>query len=159
MPGDPSPRDTLFEDADRTKSLKLWWNAESVGSGDILGFLFGERRETIQVAELLIEKMRQNENISITRGRQRRFAVAVSSGDYGFKYGYHNFYSQFVRKLIRLGLLEKCMIWDPKRGTTIRVYRLKIQQIPTHSPPSGFVKQAWQIAKSWNDCISGSNRR
>jgi len=159
MTGDLQSRDTPFEDADRAKSLKLWWNAETVGKGDILGFLFGERKETIQAAELLFEKMRQDRNLSITRGQLRRFAVDLSSGHYGFKYGYHNFYMQFVRKLVSLGLLEKCMIWDPNRGTTVRVYRLRIQQIPTRSPPSGFVKQVWQIAKSWNDYISSGNRR
>jgi hypothetical protein len=133
--------------------MKLWWSEEVIGSGNILGFLFGDRDETIKVAELMIGKMKQSGTLSISRRQFRFLAQDLDSGRLGVKYSYHNFYTKLVRKLIDLGFLERCMIWDAKRGTTVRVYQLKIQPITDRPPISGFVKQAWQVAKGWNDLV------
>lgn len=97
--------------------------------------------------------MKEDENLSITRRGMRLFAESIESGKLGPKYSYHNFYTRLVRKLIVLGFIDKHAIWNPKKGTTMRVYQLKIQQIPKRPPDSGFVKQAWQVAKSWNELV------
>jgi hypothetical protein len=45
------------------------------------------------------------------------------------------------------------LIWDEKRKKTEAVYQLKLQPIPERGPQGGFVKQAWQLAKGWNDLV------
>ena len=118
--------------------------------------LFGDRKETVQVAKLLIAKMKETSTLSITRRQMRAFAVERTTGELGVKYGHHNFYTKLLRKLLDMGLVERdAMIWDPKRRKTVRVYRLLIQPIPDKSPYSGFVKHVWQIAKGWNNLIKG----
>jgi hypothetical protein len=133
------------------RSIKLWWDL--IGTGDILKVLFGEREQTIKAARLMIERFRQGENLSISRRHLQLFARELESGTLGVKYSYHGFYTKLVRKLLILGLLEKGMTWNPKRRTTIRIYQLKVQSITERSPPYGFYKYTWQIAKAWNDMI------
>jgi len=137
-----------------TKSLKLWWNSESIGRGNVLGFLFGDRKETIKAAELTIDRMKQVNTLSMTRREMRFFAKELETGKLGVKYSYHNFYTKLIRKLLELGFIEKgVVVWDAKRKATATVYQLKLQQIPERPPQAGFIKQAWQVAKSWNDLV------
>ncbi len=137
-----------------TKSLKLWWNKESMGSGNILGILFGDRDETIKAANLTIERMKQVNTLSMTRRELRFFAKELESGKLGVKYSYHNFYTKLIRKLLDMGFLEKdVVVWDAKRQKTATVYQLKLQSIPERPPQAGFVKQTWQVAKGWNDLV------
>ncbi|MDG7007167.1 MAG: hypothetical protein JRN06_02850 [Nitrososphaerota archaeon] len=140
-----------------TKSLKLWWNPESVGKGNVLNFLFGDRDETIKVAKLTVNRMKQVSTLSMTKRELRFFAKDLETGKLGVKYSYHGFYTKLIRKLLYLGLMEKDVaIWDPKHRKTPRVYQLKLQPISERPPQSGFVKQTWQIAKAWNDLIQES---
>lgn len=137
-----------------SKSFKLWWNSDSIGKGNVLGLLFGDRDETIKAARLTINRMKEVNTLSMTKREMRFFAKDLESGKLGVKYSYHNFYTKLIRKLLDLGLMEKDVaIWDAKHKTTPRVYQLKLQSIPERSPQSGFVKQAWQVAKGWNDLI------
>ena len=136
------------------KSLKLWWNSDTIGKGDVLGFLFGERDETVKAAKLTIDKMKQANTLSMTRREMRTFAKELESGTLGVKYSYHNFYTKLIRKLLDLGLLERGVaVWDAKRQKTAIVYQLKLQSIPPRPPSEGFFKQAWQVSRGWNDLI------
>ena len=140
-----------------TKSFKLWWNTESVGRGNVLSFLFGERDETIKAAKLTIDRMKQTNTLSMTRREMRFFAKDLESGKLGVKYSYHNFYTKLIRKLLDLGFIERGVaVWDAKHQKTAIVYQLKLQTIPDRAPSSGFFKQAWQVSKGWNDLIQGS---
>ncbi len=134
-----------------SRSIKIWW--DSIGTGSVLEVLFGERDQTIKVVKLLIDRMKQEETLSISRRQMRLFAEDLNSGKLGVKYSYHNFYTKLVRKLLLLGLVEKEMIWSPKRKTTVWVYQLRLQTVPDRPPQSGFMKQFWQVAKDWNDLI------
>jgi hypothetical protein len=137
-----------------SKSVKLWWNEGTLSSGNILGLLFGERDETVRAANLTVERMKQTNTLSMTKREMRFFAKELESGKPGVKYSYHNFYTKLLRKLLDMGLVEKdVLIWDAKRRKTVSVYQLRLQQIPERPPQSGFVKQAWQAAKGWNDLI------
>jgi hypothetical protein len=137
-----------------SKSYRLWWNEDAIGKGNALNFLFGDRDQTIKAAKLTIERMKQVNTLSMTRRELRFFAKELESGKFGFKYSYHNFYTKLVKKLLQLGFLEKgVVVWDAKRRVTASVYQLKLQQITERPPSSGFIKQAWQVAKSWNDMI------
>ncbi len=137
-----------------SKSIKLWWTTEPVGKGNVLGFLFGDRDETVKAAKLTIDRMKQANTLSMTRREMRFFAKELESGKLGVKYSYHNFYTKLVRKLLDLGLLERGVsVWDAKHQKTAIVYQLKLQTIPERPPQSGFVKQAWYVAKGWNDLI------
>jgi hypothetical protein len=136
------------------KSIKVYWNEKTLNSGDVLGFLFGDRKETIKAARLAIGRMKQASTLSMTKRELRFFAKELQSGKLGVKYSYHNFYTKLLRKLLDMGFVEKdVLIWDPARRKTVAVYQLKIQQIPERAPQSGFVKRAWQVAKGWNDLI------
>ena len=137
-----------------SKSLKLWWNTDSITRGNVLAFLFGERDETIKAAKLTIDRMKQVDTLSMTKREMRFFAKELESGKLGVKYSYHNFYTKLIRKLLDLGLLEKgVVVWDARRKKTAAVYQLKLQSITERPPQSGFVKQTWQVAKGWNDLI------
>jgi hypothetical protein len=137
-----------------SRSLKLWWNADSLGRGNVLGLLFGDRDETIKAAKLTIERMKQANTLSMTKRELRMFAKELESGSMGVKYSYHNFYTKLIRKLLDMGFLEKdVVVWDAKRRKTAAVYQLRLQSIPERPPQAGFVKQAWQVAKGWNDLI------
>ena len=137
-----------------SKSLKLWWTTGSVGKGNVLSFLFGERDETIKAAKLTIDKMKQVSTLSMTKRELRFFAKDLEAGKFGVKYSFHNFYTMLIMKLLDMGFMEKDVaVWDPKRQKTPRVYQLKLQPISERSPASGFVKQTWQIANAWNDLI------
>ncbi len=137
-----------------TKSVKLWWNSDSVGKGNVLSLLFGERDETLKAAKLTIDRMKQVDTLSMTKRELRFFAKDLESGTFGVRYSYHNFYTKLVRKLLDLGFMEKDVaIWDAKHKKTPRVYQLKLQPIPEKPPQSGFVRQAWQVAKGWNDLV------
>jgi hypothetical protein len=139
-----------------SKSLKLWWNPESIGRGNVLGFLFGDRKETVKAAKLTIDRMKQVNTLSMTKRELRYFAKELESGKLGVKYSYHNFYTKLIRKLLDMGFLEKdVVVWDAKRQHTATVYQLRLQSIPERPPQSGFVKQAWQVAKGWNDLVQG----
>lgn len=141
-----------------SKSLKLWWNAESIGRGNILSFLFGDRDETVKAARLTIDRMKQVNTLSMTKRELRFFAKDLESGSLGVRYSYHNFYTKLIRKLLDLGFMEKDVaIWDAKHKKTPRVYQLKLQPIPERPPTSGFVKRAWQVAKAWNDLVQSPN--
>ena len=136
------------------KSIKLYWNERTLTKGDVLGFLFGDRKETIKAAKLAIDRMKEANTLSMTTRELRFFAKDLESGKLGAKYSYHNFYTKLLRKLLDLGFVEKdVLIWDAKRRKTMAVYQLRLQQIPERAPQSGFVKQAWQVAKGWNDLI------
>ena len=136
------------------KSIKLYWNERTLTKGDVLGFLFGDRKETIKAAKLAIDRMKEANTLSMTKRELRFFAKDLESGKLGVKYSYHNFYTKLLRKLLDLGFVEKdVLIWDAKRRKTMAVYQLRLQQIPERAPQSGFVKQAWQVAKGWNDLI------
>ena len=136
------------------KSVKVWWSEKVVNSGDILTFLFGDRKSTISAANLMVSRMKTSPNLSMTKREMRFFAKELEGGRSGVKYSYHNFYTKLLRKLLDLGFVEKdVLIWDAKRRKTMAVYQLRLQQIPERAPQSGFVKQAWQVAKGWNDLI------
>jgi hypothetical protein len=137
-----------------SKSLKLWWNPESIGRGNVLGFLFGDRKETIKAAKLTIDRMKQVNTLSMTKRELRFFAKELESGRLGVKYSYHNFYTKLIRKLLDMGFLERdVVIWDARRQHTATVYQLRLQSIPERPPQAGFIKQAWQVAKDWNDLV------
>ncbi|MDG6909416.1 MAG: hypothetical protein JRN08_03515 [Nitrososphaerota archaeon] len=140
-----------------SKSIKLWWNTESVNGGNILTFLFGERDETVKAAKLTIDRMKQTNTLSMTRREMRFFAKDLESGKLGVRYSYHNFYTKLVRKLLDLGLLERGVtVWDAKHQKTAVVYQLKLQSITERPPQGGFIKQAWQASKGWNDLVQAS---
>jgi hypothetical protein len=137
-----------------SKSIKLWWSTGYVTKANVLGFLFGERDETVKAARLTIDRMKETNTLSMTRREMRFFAKDLESGKLGVKYSYHNFYTKLIRKLLDLGLLERGVsVWDAKRQKTAIVYQLKLQSIPERPPSGGFIKQAWQVAKGWNDLI------
>jgi hypothetical protein len=137
-----------------TKSIKLQWNEKAIGNGDVLTVLFGERKETKETAQTLIKRMKSNPNLCMTKREMRFFAKDLEEGKLGVKYSYHNFYVKLLRKLLDMGFIEKdVLIWDDKRKKTQAVYQLKLQSIPERGPQSGFVKQAWQLAKGWNDIL------
>jgi hypothetical protein len=133
------------------RCIKLWWDL--IGNGDVLNILYGEREQTVKAARLMIERIKEGENLSISRHHMQLFARQLESGTLGVKYSYHSFYTRLVGKLLLLGFLEKGMAWNPKRRTTIRVYQLRLQPIPERPPQGGFVKQTWQVARGWNDLI------
>jgi hypothetical protein len=138
-----------------SRSFKLWWNTESIGRGNVLSFLFGDRDSTIKAAALTIERMKQRDTLSMTKREMRFFAKELESGSLGVKYSYHNFYTKLIRKLLDLGFLEKDVsVWDAKRKMTSRVYQIRLQSIPERPPQAtGFFKQAWQVAKGWNELV------
>lgn len=137
-----------------SKSIKLYWNERAINNGDVLKVLFGDRKETIDAARTLINKMRANQNLSMTKREMRFFAKDLETGKLGVKYSYHNFYMKLLKKLLEMGFIEKdVLIWDDKRKKTQAVYQLRLQSIPERGPQGGFVKQAWQIAKGWNDLV------
>ena len=136
------------------KSVKLYWDDRTVGRGDTLGLLFGDRKDTLKAVRLVIEKMKASPTLSMTKREMRYFAKELQTGKLGVKYSYHNFYTKLLRKLLDLGFVEKdVLIWDQKRRKTIAVYQLRLQQIPERAPQSGFVRQAWQVAKGWNELV------
>jgi hypothetical protein len=137
-----------------TKSIKLHWNEKAINNGDVLAVLFGDRKDTLDAAKTLIGKMKSNQNLSMTKRQMRFFAKDLEKGTPGVKYSYHNFYMKLLKKLLEMGFVEKdVLIWDDKRKKTEAVYQLRIQSIPERGPQGGFVKQAWQLAKGWNDLI------
>lgn len=136
------------------KSVKLFWNEKNLSSGDVLALLFGDRKETLKTAKLAISRMKEVPTLSMTKREMRYFAKELQTGKLGVKYSYHNFYTKLLRKLLDLGFVEKdVLIWDQKRRKTIAVYQLRLQQIPERAPQSGFVRQAWQAAKGWNELV------
>jgi len=136
------------------KSIKLHWNEKLINNGDTLAVLFGDRKETVDAAKTLLARMKSNANLSMTKREMRFFAKDLETGKLGVKYSYHNFYMKLLRKLLDMGFIEKdVLIWDDKRKKTQSVYQLKLQLIPERGPQGGFVKQAWQLAKGWNDLI------
>lgn len=125
-----------------------------MAKGDVLTFLFGDRKDTIAAANLLITRMKTNHGFSLSRSEMRAFAKELQSGKSGVKYSYHNFYTKMLRKLLDMGFVEKdVLVWDPKRKKTAAVYQLKLQPTTDRAPPGGFVKHAWHVAKGWNDLI------
>ncbi len=137
-----------------TKSIKLHWNEKAINNGDVLAVLFGDRKDTLDAAKTLIGRMKSKQNLSMTKREMRFFAKDLEKGTVGVKYSYHNFYMKLLKKLLEMGFIEKdVLIWDDKRKKTEAVYQLRIQSIPERGPQGGFVKQAWQIAKGWNDLV------
>ena len=137
-----------------TKSIKLHWNEKAINNGDVLAVLFGDRKDTLDAAKTLIGKMKANQNLSMTRRQMRFFAKDLETGTLGVKYSYHNFYMKLLKKLLEMGFVEKdVLIWDNKRKKTESVYQLRLQSIPERGPQGGFVKQAWLLAKGWNDLV------
>ena len=137
-----------------TKSIKLYWNEKALSGGDVLGVLFGDRKETLKAAKLLVGKMKEVGTLSMTKREVRFFAKELQTGKLGVKYSYHNFYTKLLRKFLDMGFVEKdVLIWDQKRRKTVVVYQLKLQSIPERAPRGGFVKHAWQMAKGWNDLV------
>ena len=136
------------------KSVKLYWNDKTVNSGNILELLFGERKDTLETAKRLIERMRRSPNLAMTKREIRFFAKDLEAGKLGVKYSYHNFYVKLLRKMLDFGFIDKdVLIWDEKRRKTESVYQLKLQPIPGRGPQGGFVRQCWQLAKGWNDYL------
>lgn len=136
------------------KSVKLYWNARNIGKGDVLAVLFGDRKDTVATAKLLIAKMKQNQNFAFTKRQMRFFAKDLETGKIGVNYSYHNFYMRMLRKLLDMGFIEKdVLIWDEKRRKTEAVYQLKLQAIPTRPPQAGFFRQCWELANGWNELI------
>lgn len=136
------------------KSVKLYWNNKTVNSGNILELLFGERKDTLETAKRLIERMRSSPNLAMTKREIRFFAKDLEAGKLGVKYSYHNFYVKLLRKMLDFGFIEKdVLIWDEKRRKTESVYQLKLQPIPERGPQGGFIRQCWQLAKGWNDYL------
>lgn len=136
------------------KSVKLYWNEKNLSSGDALALLFGDRKETLKAAKLAISRMKETNTLSMTKREMRFFAKELQTGKSGVKYSYHNFYTKLLRKLLDMGFVEKdVLIWDQKRRKTVAVYQLRLQPIPERAPQSGFVRQAWQVAKGWNDLV------
>lgn len=136
------------------KSIKLYWNEKTINTRNVLQLLFGDRKDTIDAAKLLINRMKKNPHLAMTRREMRMFAKELGSGDSRVKYSYHNFYVKLLRKLLDLGFIEKdVLIWDEKRRKTEAVYQLKLQAIPGRAPAGGFIKQSWQIAKGWNEYV------
>ncbi len=133
------------------KSFKIWVGA--IGKESVLSALFGNRDETVKVAELLIWRMKEGDRLSISRRQMRVFAEEIAAGKLGVRYSYHNFYTKLLRKLLILGLVEKSMMWSPKRRTTVWAYRLVPQSISQRPPPTGFYRLLWQVAKEWNELI------
>lgn len=150
---------SMLEDRTRgekmaSKSIKLYWNDKNVGSGNVLKVLFGERKETLDAVRLLVRHMKADQHLSMTRRQMRVFAKELEKGKGDVKYSYHNFYVKLLRKLLDLGFIEKgVLIWDEKRRKTEAVYQLKLQAITERPPSGGFVKQAWLLAKGWNDLV------
>ena len=139
-----------------SKSIKLHWNEKAINNGDILTVLFGDRKDTLDAARTLIHRMKSNASLSMTKREMRFFAKDLEDGKLGVKYSYHNFYVKLLRKLLDMGFVEKdVLIWDDKRKKTEAVYQLRLQSIPERGPQGGFVKQAWQLAKGWNDLVRG----
>ena len=137
-----------------SKSIKLHWNEKDINNGDVLAVLFGDRKDTLDAAKTLIGKMKANQNLSMTRRQMRFFAKDLETGTLGVKYSYHNFYMKLLKKLLEMGFVEKdVLIWDNKRKKTESVYQLRLQSIPERGPQGGFVKQAWLLAKGWNDLV------
>jgi len=137
-----------------TKSIKLHWNEKAINNGDVLAVLFGDRKDTLDAAKTLIGRMKSKPNLSMTRREISFFAKDLEKGTVGVKYSYHNFYMKLLKKLLEMGFVEKdVLIWDDRRKKTEAVYQLRIQSIPERGPQGGFVKQAWQLAKGWNDLI------
>jgi hypothetical protein len=136
------------------KSIKLYWNEKTIANGDVLTLLFGDREDTISAAKTLIARMKADEHLSMTKRELRFFAKDLDAGKMGVTYSYHNFYVKLLRKLLDLGFIEKdVLIWDEKRKKTEAVYQLKFQPIPERGPQGGFIKQAWQVARGWNELI------
>jgi hypothetical protein len=136
------------------RSVKLYWDEKTVGSGKILEFLFGERKDTLDTAKLLVERMKTSPNLAMSRREVRVFAKDLDAGKLGVKYSYHNFYVKLLRKLLAMGFVEKdVLIWDDRRKKTESVYQLRLQSIPERGPQAGFIKQCWQLAKGWNELI------
>lgn len=138
------------------KSVKLYWNDKTVNSGNILELLFGDRKDTLETAKRLIERMRSSPNLAMTKREIRFFAKDLEAGKLGVKYSYHNFYVKLLRKMLDFGFIDKdVLIWDEKRRKTESVYQLKLQPIPERGPQGGFIRQCWQLAKGWNDYLKG----
>ncbi len=136
------------------KSIKLYWNERSIRSGKVLEVLFGDRKDTLAAANLLVKRMKQDPHLAMSRRGVRFFAKELESGKAGVRYSYHNFYVKLLRKLLDLGFIEKdVLIWDAKRKRTEAVYQLKFQSIPNRPPQGGFVRQSWELAKGWNDIL------
>lgn len=137
-----------------SKSIKLHWNERSISSGDVLGVLFGDRKDTLDAAKSLIGRMKSNASLAMTKREMRFFAKDLETGKLGVRYSYHNFYVKLLRKLLDMGFIEKdVLIWDDAKKRTEAVYQLRLQPIPDHGPQTGFVKQTWQLAKGWNDLV------
>jgi len=138
------------------KSVKVWWSEKVVDSEDVLTFLFGDRKDTIAAANLMVSRMKTNPNLSMSKRQMRFFAKELQEGKDGVSYSYHNFYTKLLRKLMDMGFVEKdVLVWDQKRRKTASVYQLRLQPAPERAPQGGFVKHAWHIAKGWNDLIQG----
>ncbi len=136
------------------KSVKLWWSDKVVASGDVLTFLFGDRKDTVAAANLMISRMKANPNLSMSKREMRFFAKELQDGKGGVKYSYHNFYTKLLKKLLEMGFVDRnVLVWDQKRKKTASVYQLKLQPVADRAPQGGFVKHAWHIAKGWNDLI------
>jgi len=136
------------------RSIKLQWDEKVINGGDVLTFLFGDRKQTVNAAKLLISRMKENRHMAMTKRELRFFAKELERGKEGVKYSYHNFYTKLLRKLLEMGFVERdVLIWDEQRKKTMAVYQLKLQAIPERPPQGGFVKHAWQIAKGWNELL------
>jgi hypothetical protein len=136
------------------RAVKLYMDQKNMEQSRILNLLFGERKETIQAATLLIDRMKKSKHLALTRREMRNFAKELETGKNGIKYSYHNFYTKLLKKLLLLGFLEKnVLIWDEQKKKTESVYQIKLQAIPERPPQGGFIRHAWQIAKAWNDYV------
>jgi hypothetical protein len=142
--------------------VKLYWDEKEIAKGNVMALIFGERKETVDAALLLIRKMKENPDtrFSMTRKQLRMFAEKLQTGELGVKYSYHNFYTKLLRKLLTLGFVEKDVpVWNDRLKRTQPVYQLKTQLIPARITTSGFAKYAWQICSAWNELISAEEAK
>jgi hypothetical protein len=136
------------------KSIKLYWSERNVNGGRVIELLYGDRKNTLDAARLLIGRMKKSPHLAMTRREMRLFAKELEGGNPGVKYSYHNFYVKLLRKLLDMGFIEKdVLIWDDRRRRTQAVYQIKLQAVSERPPQGGFVKQAWLLARGWNDYV------
>ncbi len=127
-----------------------------VNTGDVLTFLFGDRKDTRNAANMMVTRMKTNPTLSMSKREMRYFAKELETGKGGVKYSYHNFYTKLLRKLLDMGFVERnVLVWDAEKKKTASVYQLKLQPASERAPQSGFLKHTWHIAKGWNDLVQG----
>ena len=98
--------------------------------------------------------MRADQHLAMTKRRAEVLREGLGGREAGREVQLPQLLRQAAEEAPRPGFIEKdVLIWDEKRKKTEAVYQLKLQPIPERGPQGGFVKQAWQLAKGWNDLV------